>query len=145
MVVVRRSGVGPPRGDAVGPRLPRAEAEAEAEASPRRAAAPVVGHASVKGMHGYFPGPANLDATLLLMGKGVAAGKDLGQVDMRAIATTVIAGASEVRVGAVAFAVRAGDVLFDRSSSRRHRPRGLLRNRGPAIGDDAVRMTTLGV
>ena len=55
----------------------------------RGATAPVVGHASVKGMHGYFPGPANLDATLLLMGKGVAAGKNLGQVDMRAIAPTL--------------------------------------------------------
>ena len=38
---------------------------------------------------GYFPGPANLQATLMLMGKGVAKAKDLGQVDMRAIAPTL--------------------------------------------------------
>ncbi|ETI62005.1 nucleotide pyrophosphatase [Sphingobium sp. C100] len=55
----------------------------------RGASAPVLSHSSVKGMHGYFPGPANLQATLLLMGKGVAAGKDLGLVDMRAIAPTL--------------------------------------------------------
>ncbi|MCI4591640.1 ectonucleotide pyrophosphatase/phosphodiesterase [Sphingobium sp. BYY-5] len=55
----------------------------------RGPAAPVVAPSPVKGMHGYFPGPANLRATLLLMGKGVTAGKDLGQVDMRAIAPTL--------------------------------------------------------
>jgi len=55
----------------------------------RGASAPVLSHSSVKGMHGYFPGPANLQATLLLMGKGVAAGKDLGLVDMRTIAPTL--------------------------------------------------------
>jgi predicted AlkP superfamily pyrophosphatase or phosphodiesterase len=55
----------------------------------RGPAAPVVAHSPVKGMHGYFPGPANLQSTLLLMGKGVAPGKNLGQVDMRAIAPTL--------------------------------------------------------
>ena len=40
-------------------------------------------------MHGYFPGPANLQASLLLMGKGVPRGKDLGAIDMRAIAPTL--------------------------------------------------------
>ena len=50
---------------------------------------PVVAPTPVKGMHGYFPGPANLQSTLLLMGKGVAKGKDLGQIDMRAIAPTL--------------------------------------------------------
>ena len=39
----------------------------------------------------------------------IAAHVDEPGVGGRAIATTVIAGASEVRVGAVAFAVRAGD------------------------------------
>ncbi|WIW87685.1 ectonucleotide pyrophosphatase/phosphodiesterase [Sphingobium sp. V4] len=51
--------------------------------------APIVARSAVKGMHGYFPGPANLRSTLMLMGKGVAPGKDLGEVDMRAIAPTL--------------------------------------------------------
>lgn len=55
----------------------------------RGPAAPVTGPSPVKGMHGYFPGPASLDATLLLMGQGIPAGKDLGRIDMRAIAPTL--------------------------------------------------------
>ncbi|EQB16645.1 alkaline phosphatase family protein [Sphingobium lactosutens] len=55
----------------------------------RGAAAPMIGPSPVKGMHGYFPGPASLDATLLLMGQGIPAGKDLGRIDMRAIAPTL--------------------------------------------------------
>ena len=55
----------------------------------RGAAAPVTGPSPVKGMHGYFPGPAALDATLLLLGEGIPAGKDLGRIDMRAIAPTL--------------------------------------------------------
>lgn len=44
---------------------------------------------TTRGMHGYFPGPANLQSTFLIMGKGVPAGKDLGVIDMRAIAPTL--------------------------------------------------------
>ena len=55
----------------------------------RGAAAPVTGPSPVKGMHGYFPSPAALDATLLLLGEGIPAGKDLGRIDMRAIAPTL--------------------------------------------------------
>lgn len=55
----------------------------------RGAGTPLNGPAPVKGMHGYFSGPAHLQATFLLMGKGVPAGKDLGQIDMRAIAPTL--------------------------------------------------------
>ncbi|HKY81672.1 MAG TPA: alkaline phosphatase family protein, partial [Sphingobium sp.] len=55
----------------------------------RGADAAIVGPAPVKGMHGYFPGPSNLQSTFMLLGKGVPAGKDLGQVDMRAIAPTL--------------------------------------------------------
>lgn len=55
----------------------------------RGASAPVVAPTPVKGMHGYFPGPANLRATFMAMGKGVKPGKDLGQIDMRAIAPTL--------------------------------------------------------
>lgn len=51
--------------------------------------AAIVGPAPVKGMHGYFPGPPNLRSTFMLMGKQIPAGKDLGQIDMRAIAPTL--------------------------------------------------------
>lgn len=50
---------------------------------------PIVGPAPIKGMHGYFPGPANLLSTFLIMGARVPAGKNLGQIDMRAIAPTL--------------------------------------------------------
>ncbi|RJG52731.1 alkaline phosphatase family protein [Sphingobium terrigena] len=62
----------------------------------RGATAPVVARSPVKGMHGYFPGPANVRATFMIMGKGVARDKDLGLIDMRAIAPTLakIMGAS---------------------------------------------------
>lgn len=55
----------------------------------RGAAAPLVARTPVKGMHGYLPGPAHLEATFLIMGKHVAANKDLGRIDMRAIAPTL--------------------------------------------------------
>jgi predicted AlkP superfamily pyrophosphatase or phosphodiesterase len=42
-----------------------------------------------KGMHGYFPTSPALYASLLIMGKGVAKGRDLGVIDMRAIAPTL--------------------------------------------------------
>ncbi|MEV4935334.1 alkaline phosphatase family protein [Sphingobium sp. LMA1-1-1.1] len=55
----------------------------------RGPAAPLVAPAPIKGMHGYFPGPAHLQSTFLLMGEGIPAGRKLGQVDMRAIAPTL--------------------------------------------------------
>lgn len=55
----------------------------------RGAAAPLVAPTPVKGMHGYLPGPAHLEATFMIMGKGVARAKDLGRIDMRAIAPTL--------------------------------------------------------
>ncbi|QGP80255.1 alkaline phosphatase family protein [Sphingobium sp. CAP-1] len=55
----------------------------------RGAAAPLLARTPVKGMHGYLPGPAHLEATFLIMGKGVAKAKDLGRIDMRAIAPTL--------------------------------------------------------
>lgn len=42
-----------------------------------------------KGMHGYFPEAPALHASLLIMGQGIAKGRDLGIVDMRAIAPTL--------------------------------------------------------
>jgi predicted AlkP superfamily pyrophosphatase or phosphodiesterase len=73
----------------------------------RGAGAPLNGPTppSLKGMHGYFPGPANLQATFLIMGKGVKPGKDLGVIDMRAIAPTLarVMGATlpDAEVGAI--------------------------------------------
>ena len=55
----------------------------------RGANAPLVAPTPVKGMHGYFPGPANLRATFMAMGPRVTPGKDLGLIDMRAIAPTL--------------------------------------------------------
>ena len=55
----------------------------------RGAAASITGPAPVKGMHGYFPGPASLQSTFMLMGGGIPAGKPLGRIDMRAIAPTL--------------------------------------------------------
>ncbi|WP_242123500.1 ectonucleotide pyrophosphatase/phosphodiesterase [Sphingobium sp. Sx8-8] len=55
----------------------------------RGASAPVVAPTPVKGMHGYFPGPANLRSTFLIMGKGIPAGRKLGEIDMLSIAPTL--------------------------------------------------------
>ncbi len=55
------------------------------------ASAPLTRVARVKGMHGYFPGLPDMRSTFLVMGKGVARGKTLGQIDMRAIAPTLAA------------------------------------------------------
>ena len=62
----------------------------------RGADAPLVAPSPLKGMHGYFPGSANLQSTFMIMGKGVPAAKSLGQIDMRSIAPTLarIMGAS---------------------------------------------------
>jgi len=44
---------------------------------------------TVKGMHGYWPDLAEMNASLFVMGPGVKAGKSLGVIDMRAIAPTL--------------------------------------------------------
>lgn len=49
----------------------------------------VVDPAPYKGMHGYFPADVRMLSTLLLMGPGVPAQRNLGIVDMRAIAPTL--------------------------------------------------------
>ena len=53
------------------------------------AAAPLHGTPKYKGTHGYFPVAANLEATFMIMGKPIAKGRSLGQIDMRAIAPTL--------------------------------------------------------
>lgn len=42
-----------------------------------------------KGTHGYFPALPEMRSTFLIAGPGVQAGRDLGQIDMRAIAPTL--------------------------------------------------------
>lgn len=44
-----------------------------------------------KGMHGYFPAMPEMRSTFLIMGKGVAKGRDLGAMDMRSVAPTIAA------------------------------------------------------
>lgn len=51
--------------------------------------APLVGPSGSKGTHGYFPDKPLMRSSFMLMGKGVAKGKNLGDIDMRAIAPTL--------------------------------------------------------
>jgi predicted AlkP superfamily pyrophosphatase or phosphodiesterase len=51
--------------------------------------APLVKPSRSKGMHGYFPALPEMRSTFLIMGKGVAKGHNLGEIDMRAIAPTL--------------------------------------------------------
>jgi predicted AlkP superfamily pyrophosphatase or phosphodiesterase len=50
---------------------------------------PITSAASYRGMHGYPPGPPSLDASFFVAGPGIAAGRDLGRIDMRDIAPTL--------------------------------------------------------
>lgn len=51
--------------------------------------APLAKPSRYKGMHGYFPAMPEMRSTFLVMGKGVARGRSLGEIDMRAIAPTL--------------------------------------------------------
>ena len=53
------------------------------------AAAPLASPARSKGMHGYFQADPEMRSTFMVMGKGVPAGLNLGEIDMRAIAPTL--------------------------------------------------------
>lgn len=53
------------------------------------AAAPLAGPAKYKGMHGYFPADPEMRSTFMLLGKGIPAASNLGEIDMRAIAPTL--------------------------------------------------------
>lgn len=50
---------------------------------------PLLKPAKYKGMHGYFPAAPTMRSTFLIDGPGIAAGRDLGEIDMRAIAPTL--------------------------------------------------------
>lgn len=57
----------------------------------KAADAPFAAPSKSKGMHGYFPASPLMRSTFLIMGPGIAAGKNLGEIDMRAIAPTLAA------------------------------------------------------
>jgi predicted AlkP superfamily pyrophosphatase or phosphodiesterase len=48
--------------------------------------APLLSASGSKGTHGYFQMGGNMRSSFLIMGKGVTAGKNLGEIDMRSIA-----------------------------------------------------------
>lgn len=50
---------------------------------------PLVGPSSSKGTHGYFPTSPLMRSSFMMMGKGVAKGRNLGEIDMRSIAPTL--------------------------------------------------------
>ena len=52
-------------------------------------ALPLAFPSPVKGMHGYFPATPEMRSTFMVMGKGVAKARNLGEIDMRAIAPTL--------------------------------------------------------
>ncbi len=51
--------------------------------------AALIGPSGSKGTHGYFPANPAMRSTFMMMGKGVARGRNLGEIDMRAIAPTL--------------------------------------------------------
>ena len=53
------------------------------------AAAPIAKPSVYKGMHGYVPWDPEMRSTLIVAGPGIAKGKELGVVDMRAIAPAI--------------------------------------------------------
>ena len=55
----------------------------------RDPAAPIAKPSVYKGMHGYVPWDPAMRSTLIVAGPGIAKGKDLGVLDMRAIAPSI--------------------------------------------------------
>ena len=51
--------------------------------------AALVGPSGSKGTHGYFPTSPLMRSSFMMMGKGIAKGRNLGQIDMRSIAPTL--------------------------------------------------------
>jgi predicted AlkP superfamily pyrophosphatase or phosphodiesterase len=52
-------------------------------------AAPLSAPSHYKGMHGYFPAAPEMRSTFLIMGGSIPRGRNLGEIDMRAIAPTL--------------------------------------------------------
>lgn len=55
----------------------------------RGAGAPLTAPSKSKGTHGYFSRSPEMRSTFLIMGKDIAAGRSLGEIDMRSIAPTL--------------------------------------------------------
>ncbi len=53
------------------------------------AAAPLIGPSGSKGMHGHFPSHPEMRSTFLIMGPTIIKGRNVGEIDMRAIAPTL--------------------------------------------------------
>lgn len=53
------------------------------------AGAPLVSPSGSNGTHGYFPDKPFMRSSFMMMGKGIQKGRNLGQIDMRAIAPTL--------------------------------------------------------
>ena len=51
--------------------------------------AALVGPSGSKGTHGYFPNSPLMRSSFMMMGKGIAKGRNLGEIDMRSIAPTL--------------------------------------------------------
>jgi predicted AlkP superfamily pyrophosphatase or phosphodiesterase len=51
--------------------------------------APLYGKPQSRGTHGYFPALPAMRSTFMVMGPGIARGRNLGEIDMRAIAPTL--------------------------------------------------------
>jgi predicted AlkP superfamily pyrophosphatase or phosphodiesterase len=58
---------------------------------------PLVGPSGSRGTHGYFPTNALMRSSFMMMGKGVAKARNLGEIDMRAIAPT-LAGIMDIKL-----------------------------------------------
>lgn len=52
---------------------------------------PLARPSKYKGMHGYFPAAPDMRSTFMIMGRGIPAGRNLGEIDMRAVAPTLAA------------------------------------------------------
>jgi hypothetical protein len=50
---------------------------------------PLASPSKYKGTHGYFPAAPEMRATFMMMGKSVPRGRNLGEIDMRAVAPTL--------------------------------------------------------
>lgn len=53
--------------------------------------APLIGPSASKGTHGYFASTPEMRSSFMMLGYGVAAGRNLGDIDMRQIAPTLAA------------------------------------------------------
>lgn len=70
--------------------------------------APLAKPSRYKGMHGYFPAMPEMRSTFLVMGKSVAPARNLGEIDMRAIAPTLAKAMGAELPGAEAKAIPLG-------------------------------------